>query len=656
MATGGSLVANLLVNSRQFGSGLKKGRNDLKSFVSFAKKTLLPLGGLIGASMGARASIDAGREQIAAEQKLAAVLKATGHAAGLSARQIKEFAASRQDITNFGDEATIAGAALLATFKEIKGDIFKDAIVSAQDMSAVMGQDLKGSIVQLGKALNDPIRGVSALTEVGVSFTQSQKDQIRALQESGDMLGAQSIILKELQGEFGGAAEAMADPLMQWSNLIGDIGENISYVLLPVLKEMYNGMKEGLGVVAGNADAFKEWGSFLGRTTRILIAWTKNLLPAAIAIGVVSTATYLWHQRNLLAAKSTMLLKAMSGPSGWATLAAGVAIYAGSLAALNATLEGTTDASQKATVAVGGLGKGKGKIAETTAEVERLKQATQGLADMKGEVRSLFSQFADSRAKLGTLHLKIQSLLDAGAIDQEQANYLKERAVESTTGIISKIKRVKKEIALLKGQAKETDFVLAHFFEKGAPAQYTRELRIQLDTLAKIKKEVSERKEKEKAAEEQRKKEKEKQPKGFFDFLAEADSKAKALKETLISPLDLLKRDLTEIETLFSLGKLTRKERDQLIANRQKKFDETNAKQAGSPSPSGPNTALDAGSTQALALFARAVGGSGTVSLQERSLKVQNRIEEIQRKIAETLARQEQRELKKKPEKVVKLS
>ncbi len=78
-------------------------------------------------------------------------------------------------------------------------------------MSAVMGQDLTSSMVQLGKALNDPIVGVGALAEVGVSFTAAQREQIAVLQQSGNIMGAQSIILAELNAEFGGAATAIRD-------------------------------------------------------------------------------------------------------------------------------------------------------------------------------------------------------------------------------------------------------------------------------------------------------------------------------------------------------------------------------------------------------------------------------------------------------------
>jgi len=171
--------------------------------------------GMRFASVGAAAlagglalSIRAAIKQENAEKKLGAVLRATGGAAGISAKAMKEYAAELERTTVYGDEAVIDMQAMLATFKEIKGANFNSATDAILDMSAVLGQDLKSSAIQVGKALNDPIKGVTALSRVGVSFTEGQKELIKSLAEGGDVAGAQAVILKELRSEFGGAARA----------------------------------------------------------------------------------------------------------------------------------------------------------------------------------------------------------------------------------------------------------------------------------------------------------------------------------------------------------------------------------------------------------------------------------------------------------------
>jgi hypothetical protein len=114
----------------------------------------------------------------------------------------------------------------------------------------VMGQDLQSSVVQIGKALNDPIKGITALSRVGVSFTQQQKDQITQMTKAGNIAGAQAMILRELQTEFGGAAEAMSSPFTRIGNIVGDIGEGIGSVFLPALEAVASRIAEGILPVA----------------------------------------------------------------------------------------------------------------------------------------------------------------------------------------------------------------------------------------------------------------------------------------------------------------------------------------------------------------------------------------------------------------------
>lgn len=286
MAAIGDLVVRIGADRTGLTKGLHAGRNELRGFARDYNRIASDmesksrrgggLAGLLGMSaggaLGALGGYFSGRAiigqiqntlelyetQIQAEKKLAAVLRATGGAAGLTANEIKAYAGELQGLTNFGDEATIGAAAVLATFKEVKGDQFKEGLALIQDMAAVMGKDLQSGAVQLGKALNDPIRGVSALAEVGVSFTQTQRDMIRSLQESGDMMGAQAVILRELESEFGGAAAAMADPVTQAKNAIGDLGETVGGMLAPYVKaaaedltKLVNATNSGISSTSG---------------------------------------------------------------------------------------------------------------------------------------------------------------------------------------------------------------------------------------------------------------------------------------------------------------------------------------------------------------------------------------------------------------------
>lgn len=247
------------VDTRSAKTSIKSLDKDVKSFAKNAKKVLGKIGtsfkaigkgaaiagaAIVAAGIGSalyalnqirKESVDLANIQDAAETKLAAVLRATGEAAGFTGAELKKVAGEMQGLTTVGDEAIINTMAVIATFKEIKGDNFKAATMAVLDMAKVLDTDLKSASIQVGKALNDPIKGVSALGRAGVQFTESQKDMIKSLQESGDLIGAQTVILKELESQFGGAAAAargtFAGSLTALSNAWGDMKEQIGFVI-----------------------------------------------------------------------------------------------------------------------------------------------------------------------------------------------------------------------------------------------------------------------------------------------------------------------------------------------------------------------------------------------------------------------------------------
>jgi phage-related minor tail protein len=114
---------------------------------------------------------------------------------------------------------------MLLTFTNIKDKVLDAATAVSVDMAQALGGDPKSQAIALGKALNDPIKGITALTRVGVTFTDEQKAQIQAMQEAGDMAGAQTVIINELNKEFGGSAKAAADATGGWSEFNGRMGE-----------------------------------------------------------------------------------------------------------------------------------------------------------------------------------------------------------------------------------------------------------------------------------------------------------------------------------------------------------------------------------------------------------------------------------------------
>lgn len=192
-------------------------------------------------------SVSLFNEQARVEKQLEAVLKSTGNAAGLTAEELKKYASSLQEVTTFGDEAIISGQNILLTFTGLKGDVLKDTTAIMLDMSEALGTSLTSSATMLGKALNDPIAGLSALSRAGVVFTDEQKKMIKTMAAAGDVAGAQKLMLQELQVEFGGSARAAAETfggsLKQLKNTWGDLLEMIGGLAIPVLQKVVDKTK-----------------------------------------------------------------------------------------------------------------------------------------------------------------------------------------------------------------------------------------------------------------------------------------------------------------------------------------------------------------------------------------------------------------------------
>lgn len=271
--------------------------------------------GLLAATAGAAIltkglyeSVQAAMEAETVQAQLNAVLESTGGVAGVSADQVNEYADSLSQMTMFDDEAIVSAESMLLTFTNIGKDVFPDATKTVLDMSQALGQDLQSSSIQLGKALNDPINGVTALQRVGVKFTDAQKDTIKALVNSGKLEEAQAMILKELQTEFGGSAEAAGKTfpgqLKILQTKLGNIQENIGAKLLPVLGDLatmftdYLNRPETQAFLANLADTIAKFGRtaidnipYVIQTFKDMFTWLQDNKGVIVGmLAVIGTA------------------------------------------------------------------------------------------------------------------------------------------------------------------------------------------------------------------------------------------------------------------------------------------------------------------------------------------------------------------------------
>tara|TARA_R100001509_G_scaffold165036_1_gene144829 strand:+ start:2426 stop:4531 length:2106 start_codon:yes stop_codon:yes gene_type:complete len=269
-----------------------------KDLSAIATKASIAFAGLTATVTGLIATY---RTQEQAERKLETALTSTSYAAGVSADELKNLASELQSVSTFGDEAIIEAQALLLTFTKIGRDVFPQATESILNMSAALGTDLKSSTVMLGKALNDPIAGVTALTRAGVQLTETQKEQIKTQTELGNVANAQKIILKELEVQFGGQARATAEGtgrFIQLSNTLGDVAETIGKHLVPPLSNLARILNDVLGnILKKNGEEFGKiaarslvFATSLAGLTAGFALFTKAIIAARVAVTALSVS------------------------------------------------------------------------------------------------------------------------------------------------------------------------------------------------------------------------------------------------------------------------------------------------------------------------------------------------------------------------------
>ena len=185
-------------------------------------------------------AIEARQLYASTEQTIATM----GNAAGRSADQVVDLASRLSDAAGmslFGDDQIQQSENLLLTFGNIKGETFDLATALTVDLAQALGGAPADQAMMLGKALNDPIKGISALGKAGLTFSEEQKAAIAAMVETGDVAGAQAVIIKELNAQVGGQAQAAAKAaggMVQFQAGLGETFETIGAELLPVLDEL----------------------------------------------------------------------------------------------------------------------------------------------------------------------------------------------------------------------------------------------------------------------------------------------------------------------------------------------------------------------------------------------------------------------------------
>jgi phage-related protein len=279
-------------------AGTEAGKGVSKGF----GKAVLGVAGLIAGAFSIRAITNFTKESILAAEavstanaRLSAVATATGVFGAETDKvtgRLQEFAKA-QEMRIAVDDTVIKGVqAQLLSFKQLSGSAdeaggaFDRATLAAFNMAAAGFGSAEGNATALGKALEDPTKGVAALARTGTVFTDQQKDQIRTLQESGDLLGAQEIILAELEGQYGGVAEATADASVKMGLAFDNVKETVGAVLLPIFADLVTDLLPVIELLGGVlAEVFTDLSPIISDLAGQLPGLIESFLPMLPVIG-----------------------------------------------------------------------------------------------------------------------------------------------------------------------------------------------------------------------------------------------------------------------------------------------------------------------------------------------------------------------------------
>jgi hypothetical protein len=270
---------------------------------TLAPAAMIGLTALAGMAVGA---VRAAEEAEVADNRLQNIAESMGlfgKETDAVVERMKDFADATMLATGVDDEIIKTTQAKLLTFKELAttadevGGAMDRATLAALDMAAAGFGEAEQNAVQLGKALQDPIKGITALGRAGVTFTEIEKEKIAALVESGQMLEAQNLILSAIETQVGGTAEATATGSSKMSVAFGEMAESLGKALLPALEQIVpimTGFFDWIGQNSGVVTVLA--GIFAALAVSILaVNFALNANPivkvitliAALAVGVV---------------------------------------------------------------------------------------------------------------------------------------------------------------------------------------------------------------------------------------------------------------------------------------------------------------------------------------------------------------------------------
>lgn len=362
-------------------------------------------------------------ETINAQNELAqlnAALKSTGQAAGYNSRQLVDMADKMAKATTHSSGEIVTAQTRLLSYSSIVGENFPRALQLAIDQSVRLGENITQSAETIGKALEYPTEGISALTKQGFRFTDQQKAMLKAMVDTGRLAQAQAMVMGVMEESYAGAGLAARETLggalgavkKSFEDLLGSGAEGGT---VRAATAAINGFADNLGVIAAAALP-------VGAALGIFYAGGK------LAVGLKELTT-LWTAHSIVANRAAVGLTGMTAATVRLTTAqTAAAVAAKGLSAAYAAIGGPAGLAAAGVAAIGfGIYKAAEAAGESKERFEGFKASLDGIAEASRELRKdlldgssireamegfgkMVVPLRDAQAELEALQQKLQGL------------------------------------------------------------------------------------------------------------------------------------------------------------------------------------------------------------------------------------------------------
>lgn len=245
-----------------------------------AEKGISALGNAIGDGIASAQELER------VQQQTQAVIESTGGVAGVTAQQVRDLANATEDLTTVDDKNVQAGEDVLLRYTQIGKSVFPKATKASTDLAVALAKgnpelaDVASAAKIVGKALADPVKGITALRKAGIVLTAQQADQIKSLVKAGKTEQAQGVILSELEKRYGAAGKAASEgfggDIRRANDAIEDAKIALAQGLMPAIGEVAQELTKTLKdpqVQSG----IKELGKGLGEGLKGLVSFAKSI-------------------------------------------------------------------------------------------------------------------------------------------------------------------------------------------------------------------------------------------------------------------------------------------------------------------------------------------------------------------------------------------